>query len=98
MAGFLLDFGDDGSGMFTKFLWCGSGLYIDTGASDLDADREIKLKSRVNVNKIKECSVMLSDGTELPADLIVYATGYAPMNDWTAKLISQEVAHKVGTC
>ena len=41
---------------------------------------------------------MLSDGTELPADLVMYATGYAPMNDWTAKLISQEVANKVGTC
>ena len=25
---------------------------------------------------------MLTDGTELPADLIVYATGYQPMNEW----------------
>ena len=40
--------------------------------------------------------VKLDDGTELPADLIVYATGYGSMNGWAADLISQEVADKVG--
>jgi putative flavoprotein involved in K+ transport len=32
----------------------------------------------------------------LPADLIVYATGYGSMNGWAADLISQDVADKVG--
>ena len=41
---------------------------------------------------------MLTDGTELPADLVVYATGYGSMNGWAAKLISQDVADKVGKC
>ncbi len=39
---------------------------------------------------------MLDDGTELPADLVVYATGYGSMNGWVADLVSQEVADKVG--
>ena len=38
----------------------------------------------------------MADGTELPADLVVYATGYGSMNGWVADLISQEVADKVG--
>ena len=38
----------------------------------------------------------MADGTELPADLVVYATGYGSMNGWAADLISQEVADKVG--
>jgi putative flavoprotein involved in K+ transport len=42
--------------------------------------------------------VVLEDGTELPADLVVYATGYGSMNGWAAKLISQDVADKVGKC
>ncbi len=42
--------------------------------------------------------MLLSDGTELPADLIVYATGYGSMNGWAAQLISKEVADKVGKC
>ena len=31
-------------------------------------------------------------------DLIVYATGYGSMNGWAARLISQEVADRVGKC
>ncbi|WP_372738271.1 NAD(P)-binding domain-containing protein [Neptunomonas sp.] len=97
-AGFLLDFGEDGSGLFMKYLRRGSGYYIDVGASDLVADGEIKLKAGVSIKQINPHSVTLTDGTELPADLIVYATGYGSMNGWAAKIISQEVADKVGKC
>ncbi len=97
-AGFMLDFGDDESGLFMKYLRRGSGYYIDVGASDLIADGSIKLKSKVDVSEIRPHSVLLSDGTELPADLIVYATGYGSMNGWAARLISQEVADTVGKC
>ena len=41
-AGFMLDFGDDGSGLFMKYLRRGSGYYIDVGASELVADGKIK--------------------------------------------------------
>ncbi len=97
-AGFMLDFGDDGSGLFMKYLRRGSGYYIDVGASELVANGDIKLKSGVNITQIKENSVVFSDGSELEADLIVYATGYGSMNGWAARLISQETADKVGKC
>jgi putative flavoprotein involved in K+ transport len=95
-AGFMLDFGVDGSGLFMKYLRRGSGYYIDVGASELVANGSIKLKSAVNIAHINPQSVTLTDGTELPADLIVYATGYGSMNGWLADLISPEVADKVG--
>ena len=95
-AGFLLDFGVDGSGLFMKYLRRGSGYYIDVGASELVANGSVKLKSGVNIERVDAKSVTLSDGTELPADLIVYATGYGSMNGWLADLISPEVADKVG--
>ena len=97
-AGFRLDFGDDGSGLFMKYLRRGSGYYIDVGASELIASGKVKLKSGVNIKEVMEKSVVLSDGTELPADLIVLATGYGSMNGWAAKLISKDVADKVGKC
>jgi putative flavoprotein involved in K+ transport len=97
-AGFMLDFGDDESGLFMKYLRRGSGYYIDVGASELVADGKIKLKSGVAVKEIKPHSVVFSDGSELPADLIAYATGYGSMNGWAARLISQQVADKVGKC
>ena len=97
-AGFMHDWGDDGSGLFMKYLRRGSGYYIDVGASELVADGRIKLRSGVSVTGITEHAVQLSDGSELPADLIVYATGYGSMNGWVAKLVSQEVADRVGKC
>jgi len=97
-AGFMLDFGEDGSGLFVKYLRRGSGYYIDVGASELVADGEIKLKSGVAVADFKDNAVVFDDGSELEADLLVLATGYQSMNGWAAELISQEVADKVGKC
>jgi putative flavoprotein involved in K+ transport len=94
-AGFQLDWGEDDSGLFMKYLRRGSGYYIDVGASDLVADGSIKLKAGT-VDHLTEDAVVMDDGTELPADLVVYATGYGSMNGWVADLISQEVADKVG--
>jgi putative flavoprotein involved in K+ transport len=95
-AGFLLDFGVDGSGLFMKYLRRGSGYYIDVGASELVANGSIHLRSGVTIERINPRSVTLSDGSELPAELIVYATGYGSMNGWLADLISPEVADRVG--
>jgi putative flavoprotein involved in K+ transport len=97
-AGFMLDWGPDGSGLFMKYLRRGSGYYIDVGACDLVIDGSIKLKSGSDVDHLTENAVVLKDGTELPADLVIYATGYGSMNGWAADLISQEVADKVGKC
>ncbi|MEN9316315.1 MAG: hypothetical protein RIS35_2708 [Pseudomonadota bacterium] len=97
-AGFMLDFGEDDSGLSLKYLRRGSGYYIDVGASELVANGSIRLRSGVRVAEIRERAVVLDDGTELPADLIVYATGYGPMNEWAAELISQQVADRVGLC
>ena len=94
-SGFEHDWGDDGSGLFMKYLRRGSGYYIDVGAADLVADGDVKLV-KGQVDHLTEDSVVLADGTALPADLVVYATGYGSMNGWAADLISQEVADRVG--
>ena len=94
-AGFWLDWGDDDSGLFMKYLRRGSGYYIDIGASQLIIDGEIKLK-RGQVTEVDETGVVLDDGTHLDADVIVYATGYGSMNGWIADLMGQEMADKVG--
>ena len=97
-VGFLYHFGEDGAGIHAIYMRRGSGYYIDVGACELIANGSIKLKSNVEVAHLTESAVVLSDGTELPADLVVYATGYGPMNDWAAQLISQDVADRVGKC
>jgi putative flavoprotein involved in K+ transport len=94
-AGFWHDWGEDGSGLFMKYLRRGSGYYIDVGAADLVANGDVKLVHG-QVDHLTEDAVVLEDGTELPADLVVYATGYGSMNGWAADLISQDVADAVG--
>ncbi len=94
-AGFMLDFGEDGSGLFVKYLRRGSGYYIDVGASQLIIDGGVKLVTG-QLDHLTESSVVLEDGTKLPADLVVYATGYSSMNGWVAQIVSQEMADKVG--
>ncbi len=94
-AGFIHDWGDDGSGLFMKYLRRGSGYYIDVGAAELVANGDVKL-AHGQVDHLTADSVVLADGTELPADLVVYATGYGSMNGWAADLIDQETADRVG--
>ena len=40
--------------------------------------------------------IRLKSSVSWAADLIVYATGYGSMSEWAAKLISPEVAARVG--
>ncbi|MBG6215242.1 MAG: NAD(P)/FAD-dependent oxidoreductase [Cryobacterium sp.] len=96
-VGFDLDFGTDGSGLFLKYLRRGSGYYIDVGASQLLIDGRVKVKSG-QLARIDTHSVVMADGSELEADLIVYATGFGSMNGWLADLVSPEVADQVGRC
>jgi putative flavoprotein involved in K+ transport len=95
-AGFLLDFGEDETGVAMKYQRRGSGYYIDVGASELIVAGEIKLRTRVSIERLNPRSVVLSDGSELAADLVICATGYGSMNGWAVQLISQEVADRVG--
>lgn len=97
-AGFMLDFGEDGSGLFMKYLRRGSGYYIDVGASQLVIDGKIKLRANAEVSHLTEDAIVLADGGKVRADLVVFATGYGSMNGWAAKLISQQTADKVGKC
>jgi putative flavoprotein involved in K+ transport len=95
-VGFILDFGEDGSGIYLKAMRIGGGYYIDTGGSDLVIDGRIKLKSGVGIERVAEHSIVLTDGTELPADLIVFATGYGTPDNFVAQLLGRNVADKVG--
>ena len=94
-AGFLLDWGADGSGLAMKYLRRGSGYYIDVGASQLIIDGAIKLL-RGQVVELTRHGVRLDSGHEEPADVVIYATGYGSMNGFVADVIDQETADRVG--
>ncbi len=94
-AGFQYNFGEDGSGIHSLYLRRGAGYYIETGASQMIIEGRIKLRN-ASVQAVDERTVRLSDGSQLAADLLVFATGYGSMNQWAEQLISKEVADRVG--
>lgn len=95
-AGFMHDFGEDGTGMPLKYLRRASGYYIDVGAAEMIASGAIKLRSRVGIERIEADGIVLTDGSTVAADDIICATGFGTMDQWAADLISPEVAAKVG--
>jgi putative flavoprotein involved in K+ transport len=95
-AGFMHDFGEDGTGMPLKYLRRASGYYIDVGAAELVANGTIKLRSNVGVERIEPAALVLTDGSKILADVIICATGFGSMDQVIADLISPEVAQKVG--
>ena len=94
-SGFQHDWGEDGSGLFLKYLRRGSGYYIDVGAADLIANGDVPVKHG-QVTELTETGVKLDTGEELPADLVVYATGYGSMNGLAADIVGKEMADKLG--
>ena len=51
--------------------------YTDTGGSQLIADGKIKLKSGPQIQRFTEHAILFDDGSELQADVVVFATGCA---------------------
>ena len=93
-AGFQVTFGEDEAGVYPQVLRDPGRYYIDVGASELIINGNIKLRSGVAVTGLEEETVVLSDGSELPADAVFYATGYdrKPL----APIVNKDIAEKVG--
>jgi putative flavoprotein involved in K+ transport len=94
--GFMTDYGPDESGLMMKALRTGTGYYLDVGCSGIIASGGIRVRSGVEIARLSPTSAILTDGSEIPADVIVYATGYLPMNEWVAKLVTREAADLIG--
>jgi putative flavoprotein involved in K+ transport len=95
-VGFLLDNGEDDTGYFLKLLRYQAGYYLNIGASDLIVEGAIKLKSGVDIARLKQKEVIFSDGTSLDADVIILATGYKPLQEAVRQIFGDQVADRVG--
>jgi cation diffusion facilitator CzcD-associated flavoprotein CzcO len=94
-AGFKLDQGPDGAGLFMKYFQRGGGYYIDVGASQLIADGKIKIKQGQEIAEILPNGMKFADGTELPADEIIFATGYKNMRTQARTIFGEDLASQV---
>lgn len=94
-AGFKVDYGYEGSGLFMKYLINGGGYYIDVGCSQMITDGKIKIKQGKEIAKIVEDGIVFQDGSKLEADVIVLATGYDNMRETARKIFGDQLADSV---
>ncbi|KAJ0311340.1 hypothetical protein COL516b_002049 [Colletotrichum fioriniae] len=98
-AGFKLDFGPDGSGIYRKYITRGGGYYIDVGCSQLIVDGKVKVHhSPGGITGFTPTGLALADGTTLDADIVVLATGYDGMRSSTRNILGDKVADRVKEC
>ncbi|GJN93915.1 hypothetical protein Rhopal_006974-T1 [Rhodotorula paludigena] len=83
-------------GLFIKYFRDGGGYYIDVGCSRLIADGKIKVKQGVEIDRLTQDGVLFADGVELKADLVVLATGYTSQRETVRRVISDDVANRLG--
>ncbi|KZT70031.1 FAD/NAD(P)-binding domain-containing protein [Daedalea quercina L-15889] len=77
-GGIKLNMGTDGSGQhFLTFERSGGTPYrVDVGCASLIESGEVKVKQGVEVKRFTESGVIFDDDSVLPADLVIWATGY----------------------
>jgi putative flavoprotein involved in K+ transport len=92
--GFALDYGEDGTGLFLKYLRRGGGYYIDVGCSELIAAGKVGVKHGVEIERFTPDGVEFTDGTSLKADVVVLATGYQNMRESARALLGDAVADR----
>ncbi|KZT24304.1 FAD/NAD(P)-binding domain-containing protein [Neolentinus lepideus HHB14362 ss-1] len=93
--GFKLSMGDEGSGSLTLAWTRGGGYYLDVGASQMIIDGTIKLKNDSLIDRFTETGIKFQDGSELPCDIVIFATGYQKSRDGLIKLLGNKFSSKI---
>lgn len=95
-VGFKLDFGEDGTGWQFKYLTRGGGYYFNVGCSNLIVEGKIRLEQFDDIDGFIADGARMTDGSIIPADLIVLSTGYKPQEYLVRKLFGDDTADRVG--
>ncbi|KAH7925619.1 FAD/NAD(P)-binding domain-containing protein [Leucogyrophana mollusca] len=95
-VGFKTNLGPYEAGIIPLLYERAGGYYMDTGTSKHIINGTIKIKNGSSIEQFTEKGLKFADGTELHADVIVFATGYGDPRDSMREVCGPEVAAKVG--
>jgi len=97
-AGQKLTIGDDNTGWSMKLFRDAAGYYLNVGASEAIVEGKIKMLDFDRVQRFVPDGVRLTDGSTMPFDAVVLATGYHDLSNDIEALFGPDVAHKIGRC
>ncbi|KAJ7484202.1 FAD/NAD-P-binding domain-containing protein [Mycena latifolia] len=90
-AGMKLNMGADGSGAYPLMFERFGGFWLDVGCAKLIREGKVKIKQGVEAARFTEDSLVFTDGSSLPADVVIYATSYQNIRDNMRALFSDRV-------
>lgn len=91
-----MDYSIDGAGIARLYYTRGGGYYVDVGCSKLIIEGKIKVQqSPGGISGFKPNALVLKDGTELEADVVVLATGFDNMKTTAQKVMGDKVASRL---
>ena len=94
--GFKHDIGEDETGHQMKYYRRGGGYNLDAGSSALMIKGEIGLLQYDRIERFAPEGALLKDGSVVPADVIVLATGYFPQRELVRRALGEEMAERIG--
>jgi cation diffusion facilitator CzcD-associated flavoprotein CzcO len=94
--GFKHDIGEDQTGHQMKYFRRGGGYNLDAGSSALLAKGELGLLQYDRIERLIADGAQLKDGSTVPADLIVLATGYYPQMELVRRALGEEMVERIG--
>ncbi|KAJ6600169.1 hypothetical protein B0H10DRAFT_2230969 [Mycena sp. CBHHK59/15] len=93
-CGFKLNMGTMDAGFGLSAWDRAGGYYLDVGGSQMIIDGKIKLKNDSQIAEFTESGLKFEDGSELPADVVVFATGLGDARKGVRKICGDEVGDK----
>ena len=94
--GFKHDIGEDETGHQMKYMRRGGGYNLDAGSSALMIKGELGLLQYDRIERFCAEGALLKDGSIVPADLLILATGYFPQKELVRRALGEEIAAKIG--
>jgi len=94
--GFKHDIGEDETGHQMKYFRRGGGYNLDAGSSDLMIKGELGLLQHDRIERFTADGALLKDGSTVPADLIVLATGYYPQMELVRRALGEDMVERIG--
>jgi hypothetical protein len=78
------------------YLRYGGGYYFNVGCSELIISGAIKLLQFSDIEKFVAEGALLKDGSTVPAELLVLATGYKNQQDSVRLFLGEKIADRIG--
>ena len=94
--GFNTWLGEDETGFQMMYLRRGGGYYFNVGCSELIISGDIGLLQYADIETFVPEGARLRDGTIVPAELLVLATGYKNQQETVRRYLGDAIADRVG--